>query len=171
MRGLNRAALELAGDVRGRYVWSVVAPDDRVPAREQVARHILSPTHSEFATTLRDSEGRLHSVEVSSTSLLDPDGNVVGVFGLLRSIDVAPASDHPGYHLTPRQQQVLACLVAGASTAQMAEKLGLAPETVRNHVRGLLRAMGVHSRVEAVAQALRDGLVQPSRPNSDDSTT
>lgn len=171
MRGLNRAALDLAGDVRGRFVWSVVAPDDRVSARERVARHLLSPTQSEFATTLRDSSGRLHSIEASSTSLLDPDGNVVGIFGLLRPIDVAPAVDHPDYHLTPRQQQILACLVAGASTSQMAEKLGLAPETIRNHVRGLLRSMGVHSRVEAVARAIRDGLVQPSRPNSDDSTT
>jgi len=38
-------------------------------------------------------------------------------------------------------------------TKQIAEELHLSIETVRNHVRGLLRTMGAHSRLEAVAIA------------------
>jgi DNA-binding NarL/FixJ family response regulator len=38
---------------------------------------------------------------------------------------------------------------------QIAEELGLASETVRNHIRHLLRAVGAHSRLEAVAIASR----------------
>jgi DNA-binding NarL/FixJ family response regulator len=43
----------------------------------------------------------------------------------------------------------------GHSTAQIANELHLSMETVRNHVRHLLRALGVHSRLEAVAVAQR----------------
>jgi DNA-binding NarL/FixJ family response regulator len=49
--------------------------------------------------------------------------------------------------------------VRGHSTEQIASSLGIAPDTVRNHIRRLLRALGVHSRLEAVALAVRDGLV------------
>ena len=41
----------------------------------------------------------------------------------------------------------------GRSTRQIAQELHLSPETVRNHVRHVLRALGVHSRLEAVTLA------------------
>jgi DNA-binding NarL/FixJ family response regulator len=61
--------------------------------------------------------------------------------------------------VTPRQSEVLRLLERGRSTEQIAEQLHLSVETVRNHVRGLLRALQVHSRLEAVAIARRDDLV------------
>jgi DNA-binding NarL/FixJ family response regulator len=39
----------------------------------------------------------------------------------------------------------------GRSTEQIAEELHLSVETVRNHIRAILRALGVHSRLEAVS--------------------
>ena len=51
-----------------------------------------------------------------------------------------------------RQAEVLRLLEHGRSTEQIANELHLSPETVRNHVRRLLRALGVHTRLEAVAQ-------------------
>jgi DNA-binding CsgD family transcriptional regulator len=50
-------------------------------------------------------------------------------------------------------------LAAGCSTPQMAELMGLSTETVRNHVKRLLRALDARSRVEAVAKGRRAGLV------------
>jgi len=41
----------------------------------------------------------------------------------------------------------------------IAARLGLAKATVRNHVRGVLGALGVHSQIEAVAKARRLELV------------
>jgi len=67
--------------------------------------------------------------------------------------------EHGSYHLTPRQRQILAQLARGHSTEQIAASLGVAPHTVRNHIRRLLYALGVHSRLEAVALAVREGLV------------
>ena len=58
---------------------------------------------------------------------------------------------HPA--LTPRQAEILRLLEHGRSTRQIAEELHLSLETVRNHIRHLMRALGVHSRLEAVALA------------------
>ena len=45
----------------------------------------------------------------------------------------------------------------------MATDLHLSIDTVRNHIRGLLRALGVHSRLEAVAVAHRDQVAVEQR--------
>ena len=79
---------------------------------------------------------------------------VVGVFGLLTGPLDEEASTPPA-HLTPRQAEVLRLLEQGRSTKQIAQELHLSTETVRNHVRHLLRALGVTSRLEAVAAARR----------------
>jgi len=77
---------------------------------------------------------------------------VVGVFGLLgRPLDDEPAAPHPD--LTPREAEVLRLLEQGRSTKQIASELHVSTETVRNHVRHLFRALGVNSRLEAVAAA------------------
>jgi DNA-binding NarL/FixJ family response regulator len=57
--------------------------------------------------------------------------------------------------LTPREAEVLALLVDGASGAQMATQLSLSPHTVRTHVQNVMRKLQVHSRVEAVAYAAK----------------
>jgi DNA-binding NarL/FixJ family response regulator len=77
---------------------------------------------------------------------------VVGVFGLIEGRpDETPTAPPP--NLTPRQVDVLRLLEQGRSTKQIASELHLSPETVRNHVRRLFRALGVNSRLEAVAAA------------------
>jgi DNA-binding NarL/FixJ family response regulator len=62
--------------------------------------------------------------------------------------------------LTPRQRQVLELLAKGRSTDQIASELHLTTETVRNHIRHLLRGLGAHSRLEAVVIARRQGLIR-----------
>jgi DNA-binding NarL/FixJ family response regulator len=58
--------------------------------------------------------------------------------------------------LTLRERQVLALLVEGFSTAEVAGELDVSVETVRSHVKNLLSKLGVHSRIEAVALARQD---------------
>jgi DNA-binding NarL/FixJ family response regulator len=76
---------------------------------------------------------------------------VVGVFGLFEGRPDDTPTALP--HLTPRQTEVLRLLEHGRSTKQIAAELHLSPETVRNHIRRLLKALGVNSRLEAVAAA------------------
>lgn len=60
--------------------------------------------------------------------------------------------------LTPREQEVLDHLVDGESTDEIAEELGISVHTVRRHCQNLMRKLGIHSKVEAVALALRASL-------------
>jgi DNA-binding NarL/FixJ family response regulator len=61
--------------------------------------------------------------------------------------------------LSPREQDVLRAFVRGASYKQAADALGITLDTVRTHVRGIYGKLQVHSVAEAVARAIRDGLV------------
>jgi DNA-binding NarL/FixJ family response regulator len=61
--------------------------------------------------------------------------------------------------LTPRELEVLHLLAGGASTAAAAASLGISTATLRAHVQAVLRKLGAHSRLEAVAEAARLGLV------------
>ncbi|TMC02424.1 MAG: response regulator transcription factor, partial [Chloroflexi bacterium] len=61
--------------------------------------------------------------------------------------------------LTPRELEVLHLLASGASTATAAAALGISTATLRAHVQAVLRKLGAHSRLEAVAEAARLGLV------------
>lgn len=68
----------------------------------------------------------------------------------------------PSTPLTDREYSCLVLLVEGASTVQMAGCLGVGVNTVRSHVQSLLTKLGVHTRLEAAAHAVRDGLVEAS---------
>lgn len=61
--------------------------------------------------------------------------------------------------LTPRQLEVLGLLSQGKSTREIGRELFLSEPTVRNHVQALLRALGVHSQLEALAEARKLGLL------------
>jgi PAS domain S-box-containing protein len=152
VRWINPAAKRLLGDVRGRHFTSVVAPEDSRRARELFARKVLGTSSATDATSaLVSTAGERVDVEISAVPLKSGE-RVVGVFGLL---EVRPGetltAPHP--HLTPRQVEVLRLLEQGRSTKQIAAELHLSTETVRNHVRRLFRALGVNSRLEAVAAA------------------
>jgi DNA-binding NarL/FixJ family response regulator len=60
--------------------------------------------------------------------------------------------------LTPREQEVLRCMVSGMSRSAIAEKLFLSPNTVRTHMQNVLGKLGVHSTLAAVAVARRAGM-------------
>lgn len=65
-------------------------------------------------------------------------------------------------YLTPREQECLTLLTAGQDTVAMAGSLGVSTTTVRSHVQAVLTKLGVHSRLEAAALAVRYQLVDTS---------
>lgn len=65
--------------------------------------------------------------------------------------------------LTPREQEVLAGLVAGATVKGIARDLGVSLPTVRTHIRSLFDKLGVNSQRSAVTLALREGWQPGSR--------
>ena len=155
VRWMNLAAQAAVGDQVGRQFTSVVAPEDTRRARELFARKILGNTEvTDAPVTVVDAEGGHVAVEISSVPLRQGE-HVIGVFGQVSKVLEEPQL-HPELHLTPRQAEVLKLLERGRSTVQIADELHVSRETVRNHVRHLLHALGASSRLEAVALARGD---------------
>ncbi|HEY5984853.1 MAG TPA: response regulator transcription factor [Streptosporangiaceae bacterium] len=65
--------------------------------------------------------------------------------------------------LSPRERDVLLAMVDGRSSRQIAEELGISPDTVRTHTRNLFAKLDVHSRLEAVRVA-REANVRRAGP-------
>ena len=61
--------------------------------------------------------------------------------------------------LTPRELEVLAAMARHGSTDEMASSLGMAVETAKVHVRRILHKLGVETRAQAVATAVRRGIL------------
>jgi DNA-binding NarL/FixJ family response regulator len=68
----------------------------------------------------------------------------------------APAASTP---LTPRELGVLNELALGHDNLKVAERLGMSPNTVRTHVQNILSKLKVHSKLEAVTKAIREGWI------------
>jgi two-component system nitrate/nitrite response regulator NarL len=62
----------------------------------------------------------------------------------------------PAARLTPREREVLALLTEGLDQDEMARRLFITAKTVAKHIERILAKLGVHSRAQAIALALRD---------------
>lgn len=81
--------------------------------------------------------------------------NLAGLLPRLRP-STAPTI---GSQLTPREREVLQLLVDGTSNDGIAKQLVLSKHTVRNHVQNVLAKLSAHSKLEAVAIAVRERIV------------
>ena len=66
----------------------------------------------------------------------------------------------PRSPLSKREIEVLQLIAMGCNSAAIAEALYIAEATVRTHVNNIFKKLDVHSRAEAVAYAMRAGLIE-----------
>jgi DNA-binding CsgD family transcriptional regulator len=160
IRWQNAASVELVGDLRGRPDDNVgLDPKDVGLARDAFARKLNGEAHTQVEVGVKRRDGTPMRVSVNSVPVKDRDGVMIGSFGLVQVLGEAelPAESMPS--LSPREHETLTLLAAGSSTVQMAEAMGISTETVRNHVKRVLKALGARSRLEAVAKGRRAGLI------------
>jgi DNA-binding NarL/FixJ family response regulator len=139
-------------------------------------------------TALNDDETILESIQAGADGYLTKDRAVEDVVSAVRAAQagetllprsvimgiaqrVAAAREHGAERrhvepLTPRELEVLRALTEGLSTPEICERLFIAPNTLRTHVQNIMGKLRVHSKLEAVAFALRHRLVEP--PKADD---
>jgi DNA-binding NarL/FixJ family response regulator len=134
-------------------------------------------------TALADDETVLDSIQAGADGYLTKDRAVEDVVGAVRAahagetllprsviIDIArrvaaarerEAERRPVETLTPRELEILRALTEGLSSPQVCDRLAITPNTLRTHVQNIMGKLRVHSKLEAVAFALRHHLVEP----------
>jgi PAS domain S-box-containing protein len=147
----------------GRHFTDPLPPEAREKVATQFKRAVERGEPADFETMFVDASGHLRGVRAQHLPLRAGDA-IVGV--LILAFDVPrPALDPIGKErkpqLTRRQREILELIASGHSTSEIATTLTLSKETVRNHVRGVLRELHVHTRLEAIAAARRLGLLAP----------
>ena len=158
-RWVNRAFVDLFGDLRGRPFVDNVAPEHQQVSRTKFARKMVGKTTTIYDMTVLDRAGERLMLRVTSAPLRE-GGEVVGILAIgMPLAQTATRTRSVLDDLTPRQQEVLRLLAEGLETPAIARRLGVADETARNHIRALLRATGAHSRLEAVLLGFRHGVV------------
>jgi PAS domain S-box-containing protein len=152
IRWVNPAAQRIVGDVRGLQFTSVVSPEDTHRARELFARKVVGAAQvTDSNLEVVGADGGRVGLEVSSVPLFRGE-HVVGVFGTgLGPGRATSCASGPAAHTTPGGGA--RTTRARPSTTRIAQDLHLSSETVRNHIRHILKAVGAHSRLEAVAIA------------------
>jgi PAS domain S-box-containing protein len=158
LRWANRAALRFLGHAVGSSLVSRVPPDVRSRVQKQLVVSLVGGEATVEDIVVTTPEGRRAGLRVRTAPIRD-GGRSIGVFALaLPMYETRP--EPPGETmLTPRQSEVLRLLAEGLTTEAVAERLGVALETARNHIRAVLRRLDVHSRLEAVVEARQRGLL------------
>jgi DNA-binding CsgD family transcriptional regulator len=155
---MNDASRALFGDLVGQIsLGTTVVPEHAPVARREFERKLDGAPFTDYEVDVVTLDGRRLRAVISSVMIPgdDPDRAVFAVAWLEPQPPRVIATD-----LTPRQKQVLQLLAQGRSTEQIAADLHLTTETVRNHVRHVLKGLGAHSRLEAVVVARRQGLIR-----------
>lgn len=75
----------------------------------------------------------------------------------LRTAPLVEAAEEEDSGLTPREVELLQLFARGDSYKEAARTLGISPLTVGNHVKSIYRKLAVHSRGEAVYEAIKTG--------------
>jgi DNA-binding NarL/FixJ family response regulator len=184
--GNGREAIELTRHYRPEVVlMDVVMPGmDGIEATRVISREVPE-TRVVMLTRSEDDELGLVGLRAGAVGYLTKDINVDAIPRALHGANAGEAaiSRHLSMKiverlrmvpetgvgtrpvrsvLTPREWEVLDLLCNGESTDEIADRLVLSVETVRSHIKNLLRKLGVRSRDEAVA--LAENLRSPSSP-------
>ena len=162
---MNAAAERASGrsnaDMLGRRLTALLPPEARENVEAQFRRAVEHGEPTDFETIFVDASGQLRGVRAQQLPLRDGDA-IVGALILAFDVRQPPVELiglGPQPRLTARQRQILDLLASGLSTSEIAKKLTLSTETVRNHLRSVFRELHAHTRVEAIVAAQRFGLL------------
>jgi DNA-binding CsgD family transcriptional regulator len=79
------------------------------------------------------------------------------------AVNVISLDERRSSVLTRREIEVLDAIGGGSTTRDVAMQMGISPKTVENHKQRIFSKLGVQNQAHAVAVAVRQGLVDPTR--------
>jgi DNA-binding CsgD family transcriptional regulator len=124
-----------------------------IPAALRASLHLVRARA--YAAHSRTREAREQAARARSLLERWPGWRRDLVDALLQRLDIAEASDG---ELTPREREVAALLAEGLSNSELARRLYISPRTAGVHVSNILTKLGMSSRTEVAAWAVRNGL-------------
>lgn len=167
--------------VLGQHHPQVVLLDQQMPGRTgvEVARqikHAVPETMVVMLTGAAEDRVLLGAIDAGCSGFLTKD---IVASEVVRAVRLAAAGEvlippallarllpqlnraHRGIgaDLSARELEVLELVATGAANKAIAAQLFLSVNTVRNHVQQILVKLGAHSKLEAVATAVREGIV------------
>jgi DNA-binding NarL/FixJ family response regulator len=127
---------------------------------EEVIREVLRAGARGYV--LKSDAGRLLLTAVEAVSAHKPfftsRVSELVLAGFL-SGELRPSEETPGTPLTPREREVLQLLAEGKTNKEVAAALGIGLKTVETHRMNLMAKLGLHSVVDLVRWAIRNGIV------------
>jgi PAS domain S-box-containing protein len=167
----NRAVEELTGiraaDALGRPCWQVlgaVDPDGNTVCHAGCSAARLAKDGWPVAPArlqIKLGGGERRDVEVSTVAIRDAVPPLyLHLVRAANSVEAADADSNDRVSsLSQRQLEVLRLMAGGHAAKVVAARLGISEATVRNHIRAILRELGCHSQLQAVAEARRRRMV------------
>jgi DNA-binding NarL/FixJ family response regulator len=176
------AATELAASA----VPDVILMDVRMPKRSGIEACVaikeVAPTARIIMLTVSDEEADLYdAVKNGASGYLLKDSSIDEVAQAIRVVAdgqslISPSmaiklldefkqmsrtdrQQVPSPRLTERELEVLKLVAQGLNNREIAKRLFISENTVKNHVRNILEKLQLHSRMEAVMYAVREKLL------------
>jgi NarL family two-component system response regulator LiaR len=181
-------AIELAAHYQPEFVLieTVLPRVDGITAMERILADAPA-THVVMLTAARSLDVGLAALRAGASGFLGKDVGVEGVIEALRAVRRGEIATSPAMNrrlvehlrstpefgigmrpvksaLSSREWEVLDLLTVGRSTADIAHELFLTVETVKSHVKNVLRKLDAHSRAEAVESGKRLRWLVDERP-------
>ena len=152
--------VSLAREIRGRHpdlpVIMLTADDD-----DAVLVAAMEAGCAGFLTKVQPVEDVVAAVRAAAAG--EPVVSAGQLLRLLPQLERRTQARANVDALTEREREVLLLMAAGATNPVIARELFLSLHTVRNHVQAVLRKLHAHSKLEAVAIAVRTGVIPATR--------
>jgi DNA-binding NarL/FixJ family response regulator len=150
-------SLRLAETVQKEMADSRVIVMDLLPAHEEIAEFVnvgvagfilKDATFEDFIGTIRSVAGGARVLPPPMTGTL---------FSQIARVAVrrGGAAAHEAVRMTQRENEVIALIAAGMSNKEIAQRLNIATDTVKSHVRNLMEKLALHTRLQIAAYAHR----------------
>ena len=137
--------------------WGKFTSEGRRTGRYQLLLPEGDRVCVEYSATANVEPGR--HLSILSPVGKDPDDDHADEPARVR-VDVPAGRLGAGRPLSDREREVVTAVALGESIDEIAERLGLSPETVRTHLRNLRQKLGARNRPHAVALALKRDLIR-----------
>ena len=173
----GKVAIQLCAEVLPDVIlMDMVMPDMDGAAATRAIRQLFPQVQVIALTSFKEGDLVKHALEAGAIGYLLKDVSADELAEAIRAahsgratlspeaaqalVETSNQRPAPGLDLTEREREVLALMVEGLNNTQIAGRLTVSSSTIKSHVSNILSKLGVASRTEAVALALRSGIVR-----------